>query len=183
MKVILFLADGFEEVEALTTVDYLRRVDIKVDTVAITKDKKVKGAHEIEVMADLSIDELENIEAYDGVVLPGGMPGAANLRDHAKVIETVKTLNKKEKLVAAICAAPIVLARAEIITGKELTAYPGFEEELAKGNYINKGVVLDGNIITGRGPAYAVNFAIEIVRYLLDDSKAEFLMKDILYKE
>lgn len=182
MKIVLFLAEGFEEVEALTTVDYLRRMNIEVDMVSINRNRIIKGAHDIEVITNISIEEID-IDNYDGVVLPGGMPGASNLRDNEKVIEIIKLLNEKNKLIAAICAAPIVLAKADIINGKNITSYLGFEEELISGNYINQAVVVDGNIITSRGPAYAVDFAIEIVRYLLDDENAESLMKDILYKE
>ncbi len=182
MKIVLFLADGFEEVEALTVVDYLRRMEIEVDMVSITNGSKVKGAHNIEVTVDKTIEEF-SYKDYDGVILPGGMPGASNLRDNNIVIETVKYLNENNKLIGAICAAPIVLAKAKIIKDKNITSYPGFEDVLKEGNYIVQGVVVDGNTITGRGPAYAVNFAIEIVNYLLDDDKAIELMKDILYKE
>ncbi|HEY8362738.1 MAG TPA: DJ-1 family glyoxalase III [Tissierellaceae bacterium] len=182
MKVIVFLANGFEEVEALTVVDYLRRKGIKVDTVSITDDKKVVGAHEVPVLADKLIDEINDLDSYDGVVIPGGIPGATNLRDNQRVIEIVKTLHEKGKLTAAICAGPIVLERAGIIKGKRVTSYPGFEDELKGGIYEEKSVVVDGNIITSRGPALAVDFAIEIVKYLLGEDKAEELKKGILYK-
>lgn len=181
MKVILFLADGFEEVEALTTVDYLRRMDIKVDTVSIAENKNVKGAHDVVVLADKTIEELDPVASYDGVILPGGLPGATNLRDDEKVINIIKEANEKEKLVAAICAGPIALERAGIIEGKKVTSYPGFGEELKSALYEEKPVVRDGNIVTARGPALAVDFAIEIVKYLLNEDKAEELKKDILY--
>lgn len=182
MKVIVFLANGFEEVEALTTVDYLRRKGIVVDTVSITDEKKVVGAHEVPVLADKSIDEIKDLDSYEGVIIPGGLPGATNLRDNNRVIEIVKTLYNNGKLAAAICAGPIVLARAGIINGKRVTSYPGFEAELKDGIYEEKNVVADGNIITARGPALAVDFAIEIIKYLLGVEKAEELKKDILYK-
>lgn len=182
-KVLLFLADGFEEVEALTVVDYLRRMDIEVNTVSITKDKKVKGAHDIVVIADNLISEINDIDAYDGVVIPGGMPGATNLRDNGKVIDIVKSVNEKKRLVAAICAGPMVLERAGIIKGRKVTSYPGFEDELKDGRYIEENVVKDENIITARGPVLAVDFAIEIVRYLLGEEKVVELKKDILYKD
>lgn len=182
-KVILFLAEGFEEVEALTTVDYLRRKDIKVDTISITEDKKVKGAHDIVVLADNMIKEIKDIDSYDGVIIPGGWPGAPNLRDDERVIEVVNKMNEAGKLVAAICAGPIVLERAGIIDGKKITSYPGFEEELKTGVYIEEGVVRDENIITARGPALAVDLAIEIVKYFLGEEKAEELKKNILYNK
>lgn len=181
MKVLLFLAHGFEEVEALTLVDYLRRMDIVVDTVSIKKDLKVKGAHDIWVMADKFIDDIENINSYKGAIIPGGLPGATNLRDDSRVIDIIKEMNENDKLVGAICAGPIVLERAGIIKGKNLTSYPGFEEDLKDGNHLGENVVRDGNMITSRGPALAVDFAIEIVEYLLGEEKAEELKKDILY--
>lgn len=182
MKTIVFLAEGFEEVEALTVVDYLRRMDIDVEMVSIG-EKTVKGAHGIEVVADKLIGELDVVSNYDGVIIPGGLPGASNLRDNERVIEIVKEMNKDKKLVAAICAGPIVLDKAAIIEDREVTSYPGFEDDLKNAKYVKKGVAVDGNIITARGPAYAVNFAISIVRYLLDEDKAVELEKDILYKE
>lgn len=181
MKVIVFLADGFEEVEALTVVDYLRRMDIVVETVSITEDKKVKGAHDIRVLADKNIGELKDIDSYDGVIIPGGLPGATNLRDNARVIEIVKEIDGKDKLVAAICAGPIVFERAGIIKGKKITSYPGFEDDLKDGNHLGENVVRDKNMITARGPALAVDFAIEIVDSLLGGSKVIELKKDILY--
>lgn len=178
-KILLFLAEGFEEIEALTVVDYLRRMDIGVDTCSITGEKQVKGAHEIPVLADMVLDELEKPEEYAGLVIPGGMPGATNLRDNSRVIELVKEFHKDGKLVAAICAGPIVLEEAGILEGREVTSYPGFEEEL-KGIYKEDVVVKDGNIITARGPATAVYFALEILESLSDKNRVEDLKKDIL---
>lgn len=181
MKVIVFLADGFEEVEALTVVDYLRRMNIVVDTVSITKENIVKGAHNISIFTDKTLDEIIDIDSYDAVIIPGGLPGATNLRDDQKVIDFVKKINDNRKLVAAICAGPIVLERADIIKGKNITSYPGFDKELNSGNYIEQNVVRDENIITARGPALAVDFAIEIVKYLLGEENARKLKNNILY--
>lgn len=181
MKIIVFLADGFEEVEALTVVDYLRRKDIVVETVSITEKQKVKGAHDIVVLADKRVSDIDNLELYDGAIIPGGMPGATNLRDDERVIEILKKMDEDKKLVAAICAGPIVLERAGIVEGKRVTSYPGFEDTLKNSTYIEEGVVRDGNVITSRGPAFAVDFAIEIISYLLDDEKAKELKEDILY--
>lgn len=182
MKVLVFLAEGFEEVEALTVVDYLRRANIEVDTVSIG-DKMVKGAHDIIVSADKLISEIESAGIYDAVVIPGGIPGATNLRDNDRVIEIVKSLNEEDKLLAAICAGPIVLERAGVIGGREITSYPGFEEELADCKYMEASVVRDGNIITSRGPALAVDFAIEIISYLQGERKIKEFKKGILYPE
>lgn len=181
MKVLLFLADGFEEVEAITVVDYLRRMDIVVDTISITDDLKVRGAHDINVIADKKIDDLKDINSYNGVIIPGGLPGATNLRDNNRVIEIVNKMSEDDKLLAAICAGPIVLEKAGLIKGKNITSYPGFEDDLKDGNHIGQKVVKDSNMITARGPALAVDFAIEIVGYLLGGSRAIELKKDILY--
>lgn len=181
MEIIVFLADGFEEVEALTVVDYLRRVDIEVETVSIKEGLNVKGAHNIEVLADKTIRDIEDLNEYKGVVIPGGLPGATNLRDDKRVIEIVRNLNEEEKMVAAICAGPIVLDRAGIIKGKKVTSYPGFEDKLEGSKYTEDIVAKDENIITSRGPSLAVDFAIEIVKYLLGKEKAKELEEDILY--
>lgn len=181
MNIIVFLADGFEEVEALTVVDYLRRVDIEVDMVSINREKNVKGAHGIEVIADKVIEGL-NIEEYSGAVIPGGLPGATNLQKNSHVIEIVKKMHDKEKLLAAICAGPIVLEEAGVIDDKNFTCYPGFHKEIGVGHYIDENTVKDKNVITGKGPALAIDFALEIVNYLLGRDKKEELKKDILYK-
>lgn len=180
-RVIVFLANGFEEVEALTVVDYLRRVDIQVDTVSITDEKRVKGAHDIEVIADKTIEELVHLEDYTTVVIPGGMPGASNLRDDERVTSIVKEIYEKQKLVAAICAGPIVLQKVGILDDKLVTSFPGFEDQLTGTVYTGKNVERDGNIITASGPYFAVDFAIEIVDYLLGMQKADELKESILY--
>ncbi len=182
MKIMVFLANGFEEVEALTVVDYLRRVDITVDTVSITQNREVKGSHDIPVIADKTIDQIDSTDSYEGVVIPGGMPGATNLRDNPRVIEIVKDMDKNNKLAAAICAGPIVLKQAGVIEGRKITSYPGFENQLSGGIYQEQGVVRDGNIITARGPALAVDFALAIIEYFLEKEKADELKKRILYK-
>ena len=181
MKILVFLAEGFEEVEALTVVDYLRRADVKVETVSITENQQVKGAHDIIVTADKRMSELGNSNQYDGVVLPGGMPGAANLRDNDKVIDIVQELNEDKKLVAAICAAPIILQKAGIISGREITSYPGFEDQLEGCKYSESSVVRDDNIITSRGASIAGDFAMAIVEYLFGEGKINDLKKGIAY--
>ncbi|MGI6371616.1 MAG: DJ-1 family glyoxalase III [Caldicoprobacterales bacterium] len=180
MKVIVFLANGFEEVEALTVVDYLRRMDIEAEMVSITNDRKVIGSHNIPVLADKTIEEIGNVDLYEGVVIPGGLPGATNLRGNSKVIEIVRSMHQNNKLTAAICAGPIVLEEAGIIEGRKVTSYPGFEDQLSGGIYQEEGVVRDGNIITARGPALAVYFAIKIVEYFLGEEKAKELQRNIL---
>lgn len=165
-KVAVMLADGFEEVEALTVVDIVRRVGITCDMFSISGEE-VKGAHDIVVKADKLISD--EIKEYDVIVLPGGMPGATNLRDNEEVIKLVKYFNNNNKIIGAICAAPIILGKADIIEGKNVTSYPGFEKELSKGNYLEEHVVVDGNIITSRGPATAMLFAYKILELLQCD--------------
>lgn len=179
-KVLLLLAEGFEEVEALTTVDYLRRMDIIVDTCSIKGGKRVQGAHRIVVEADRELNEINNIKNYDGIIIPGGMPGATNLRDNDKVVQLIKQYNQEGKLIGAICAGPIVLQRAGILNGKEVTSYPGFEDDLKESIYKEDLVVQDKNIITARGPAVAVYFALSLVENLVGEKKVEELKKDIL---
>lgn len=182
MKIMVLLAEGFEEVEALTVVDYLRRMDIEVDMITITDERNVKGAHDIEVVTDKELGDLD-ISKYEGVVIPGGLVGAENLKKNERVIEIVRELNHDNRLVAAICAGPIVLEEAGILGGKSYTCYPGFEDEIGQGNFKDKKVVRDGNMITSKGPALAVDFALEIVNFILGKEAKESLMKDIVYKK
>ncbi|MFW6287331.1 MAG: DJ-1 family glyoxalase III [bacterium] len=182
MTIMVPLAAGFEEIEAVSNIDVLRRAGLKVITVSLNDELMVNGAHNIMFQADGKITDI-GIDELDGIVLPGGMPGAVNLRDNGNVINIVKKLNDKNKLVAAICAAPIVLEKAGVIQSKNVTSYPGFEDELRAANYIPDMVVQDGNIITGRGPGAALEFALTIVKYLLDDEISDKLKKDMIVKD
>lgn len=181
MKVILFLADGFEEVEAITVVDYLRRVGIDIQTVSITDELLVRGSHDIKVMADQKIADLHNIDGLAGMIIPGGLPGATNLRDDQRVINFINDANKENKMIAAICAGPIVPHKAGILKDKKITSYPGLEDQLKGTLYMNAKVVRDNNIITAQGPSLAVDFAIAIVEYLLNKRSADELKESILY--
>ncbi len=163
-KVIVFLAEGFEEIEAISIIDTLRRAQISITTVSVSKDKMVKGAHNIPVEADKLFDEID-FANFDMVVLPGGMPGAKNLQDHEGVKTQVKVF-AKDKLVAAICAAPMVLGSMGLLKGKRATCYPGFEPELIEATITNEPVTVDGNITTGKGPAFAINFSLQLVETL-----------------
>ncbi len=175
-KVCVLLANGFEEIEALTVVDVLRRANIECELVSIEKEY-VTGAHNITVKADVLIDDIKNV---DMLILPGGMPGATNLRDDSRVINLIKNLLENNKKVAAICAAPIVLEKASVIDGECVTSYPGFENELKGANYKEDLVVVSGNIITSRGPATALEFAYTILKELGSD-KTETLREEMLY--
>lgn len=180
-KLLVMLADGFEEIEALTVVDILRRANVKCSMCTL-EEKEVRGTHDIKVIADISIDN-ESVKDYDGVILPGGLPGATNLRDSEKVLNLIRDYNKKDKLIAAICAAPIVLSEAGLTEGKAITSYPGFEEQLGNCLYKEDLVVRDGNIITSRGPATAMLFAYEILNYFGYKKEAENLYEGMLVKD
>lgn len=178
-KVCVLLAEGFEEIEALTVSDIMRRADVTCDLVSITGDKMVKSSHKLVVQADKLFEE--NME-YDLVVIPGGIPGATNLRDDNRVIQFIKKQNKEGKLIGAICAGPIVLGRAELTEGKSMTSYPGYEDELPNCEYLEEAVVVDGNIITSRGPATAMAFSYKLLEKLGYENKVESISSGMLYK-
>ncbi len=180
-KVLIPLAAGFEEIEAVTNIDVLRRASIDVVTVSLDS-LDVLGDHDIPITADKKIDEI-NIDEFDGIVLPGGMPGAGNLRDNAKVLEYVRKIDGKNGLVAAICAAPMVLEAADLLEGKNATSYPGFGKEMQSCNYKEDRVVIDGNIITARGPGVAMEFALTIVEYLRDKEYADDLRDSMIVEK
>lgn len=175
------MADGCEEIEALTVVDIARRAGIEVAMISITGEKTVKGAHGIDFNTDIPA-EFMDFEMLDGIVLPGGMPGTLNLGANKYVLQTIIDFNCKDKLVSAICAAPSVLGEAGLLKGKRATSYPGFEDKLIGAKTSTNPVVVDGNIITSRGMGTAIEFALEIVRYLLDDKNADELGKSIIWK-
>jgi 4-methyl-5(b-hydroxyethyl)-thiazole monophosphate biosynthesis len=161
MKAIVPIAEGFEEIEAITIVDILRRADIDVTTASLNKNP-VKGSHGIPVKADSIIKELDMVD-FNCIVLPGGMPGSENLKMNDTVLSFIKHIYSKGGYIAAICAAPIVLGQAGVLYGKNVTCFPGYEGELIDANYIEKPVVVDGSVITGRGVGCAIPFALEIV--------------------
>ena len=181
-KVAVMLANGFEEIEALSIVDIMRRANIKCDMVSI-KNEMVNGSHGIIVKADKNIKNIEKY-SYDMIVLPGGLPGADYLRDCDELITWIKDFAvKQDKYIAAICAAPQVLAKANVIKGKRVTSYPGsvFYDILKEGKYSDDLVVVDGNIITSRGPATAIPFAYKLLEVL--GVNVEGLKKGMLYNE
>ena len=177
-KVLVFLADGFEEIEALSVVDVMRRADLKCDLCSI-KDEYVRGTHNIIVKSDCIIDDV-NQDDYDAIVLPGGLPGADNLLDE-RVKNMAINLNAKGKIVAAICAAPQTLEAFGLLDDKKCTSYPGFIKGRDKVNYLeNQLVVVDQNIITSRGPATALEFGFKILEELGYSGKAKSIKEDML---
>ncbi len=173
--VLVFLAPGFEEVEALAPIDILRRGEVDVKTVAVNNSLVVKGAHHVGIEADMLIEELDDNCAPLAIVLPGGMPGASNLYNSNKVVTLVKKQSTSGKLLAAICASPgVVLAQAGILEGKKATAYPSFEQYFpSSAEHKPESVVVDGNIITSQGPAYSLYFGLAILRALKGDATAK----------
>ena len=170
--VYLFLADGFEEIEALTPIDMLRRAKIDVTSVSINETRKVIGAHNIEVFADKTISEV-NIENIDAVILPGGLPGADNLRLNEKVQAFIDAAAKDSKLICAICAAPRILGEKGLLVGKKAICYPGFEQYLTGAEIAECGCVRDGNIITAKAMGKSIDFAHAIIEALTDKQTAD----------
>ena len=176
-KVAVILADGFEEIEALTVVDVLRRANITCHMVGF--EAQVTGSHAIQVQADRVFDG--DLSEYDMIVLPGGMPGSAHLRDNEQLIAELQKFEQVGKKVAAICAAPIVLNRAGLLKDKGFTCYDGVQEQIADGYYRKETVVVDGQLTTSRGPATALAFAYNLVEQLGGDADA--LREAMLYRD
>lgn len=169
--IYVFLADGFEEIEALATVDILRRADIKTLTVGIGT-KAPTGTHGIKVETDITEAEA-TANGLDGVVLPGGLPGAWNLKASGKVEELTRYCNENGKLVSAICAAPSVLGDWGLLSGKKAICYPGFEDKLTGAEIIDAPAFLDGMTVTGKGAGATIEFALQIVAVLKGEAEAE----------
>lgn len=161
----ILLADGFEEVEAIAPLDVLRRADMEVKTVGVT-GRSVTGAHGIEIKADLSIEDVRET-IPDGVILPGGMPGTLNLQKNADVQTLLQTCFAQKKLIAAICAAPMIIGELGMLSGKRATCFPGFEDSLNDAILLDDGVVRDGSFITAKGAGVALKFGAAIVDYFL----------------
>ncbi len=179
-KTGVFLAEGFEEIEGLTVVDILRRAGIDVVTISVMGQKEVCGSHKITVLADALFEEV-NFEEYEGIVLPGGMPGTTNLGGHSGVNQIIKSFAEQGKLVAAICAAPSVLGQAGILEGKKAACYPGFEDKLTGAEVTFEEVAEDGNVITSRGMGTAIPFGLRLTAYFTTEQKAKELAEAIIY--
>ena len=167
MKIVyVFLADGFEEVEAITVVDILRRAEVEVLTVGVGS-KTLVGAHDIVVQADIDICELAMDNNIEMIVLPGGMPGVYNLKKSKKVIEVLRYANNNGIYIAAICAAPTILGEQNMLYERQAVCFPGMEEELLGAKVVNNNVVVDGNIVTGKNMEAALEFANTLVGLLV----------------
>jgi 4-methyl-5(b-hydroxyethyl)-thiazole monophosphate biosynthesis len=165
MKALVFLATGFEELEAVGTIDILRRGDIETITVSVTGHKTVTGVHGIPVIADKLFEDID-CSHFDALVLPGGGPGSENLNKHEGLRKELIKAFENNQLLAAICASPRVFGSLGLLKGKKATCYPGIEPELTGATIIEEPAVTDHNIITGRGPGLVFDFGLEIVRYL-----------------
>ncbi|HYX37439.1 MAG TPA: DJ-1 family glyoxalase III [Oligoflexus sp.] len=177
-QVAVLLADGFEEIEAITIVDVLRRADVQVRTLAL-KDKTVRGAHGISVQAD-GLLEQDHGQNWDLVVLPGGQPGANTLRDDPRVASLIERQLGQNRKVAAICAAPIALGAHGMLKGRHATCYPGFEDQLRDAKLSVDAVVVDKEITTSRGPGTAMSFALNLVEQLKGKQQADSVRKGML---
>lgn len=178
-RVNIYLAEGFEEIEAITVVDTLRRAEIDARMISITDREIVTGAHGIIVTADEIFEKADNVGA-DMIVLPGGMPGTRYLGEHKGLREVILDFTEKNKPIAAICAAPSILGKLGLLSKKKAVCYPGFEETLKGATVSEEIVTQDGNFITSRGPGTAIYFALSLVELLADKEAEEELREGMI---
>lgn len=179
MKGYVFLAEGFEEIEAVTVVDVLRRAGLTITTVSVSGAREVTGSHGIPVIADELFEYVDH-DGADLLILPGGMPGTKHLAEHRKLGELLLRYHEQGRRIAAICAAPIVLGGLGILTGKTATCYPGNEPQLTGAQLSHAAVVTDGNIVTSRGAGTALAFALELVALTAGPEKAKNLREGMV---
>lgn len=176
--VYAFLADGFEEVEALMVVDILRRADIETVMVSIKDEYEVKSSHNVVVKADSLIKDID-FDKAELIFLPGGIPGTPNLAKCEKLVKNIMDFNEKGKRIAAICAAPSILGELGILEGKVASCYPGFEEYLKGATYKREKVITDGNITTSRGLGSALDLGLELVTLLKNKEESDMIAEKI----
>lgn len=170
----VFLADGFEEIEAITPIDLLRRAGVEVTTISIGDSLEVKGSHGVTVIADRLFSGVETSPLPSAVVLPGGGEGAKNLANHEGLVSLIKKQFSEGALVAAICASPaVVLSKCGVLEGKNWTCYPGMEKDLSCGTHRPERVVCDGNLITSRGAGTAIEFSLALIERLVSKAASE----------
>ena len=179
-NVLVALAPGFEEIETITVVDILRRAGAKV-FLAGTVEGAIEGSRGVRIIADMALESAVS-QNWDLLVLPGGQPGTDNLKKHSVVVELIQKLHEEHKLIAAICAAPLVLQSAGILKDNTITSHPSVEEKLNAINYSQERVVVDGNIITSRSPGTAMEFAMKLVELLFGKERMEVVNKGVLAK-
>lgn len=177
-KVLVPLAEGFEEIEAVTVIDILRRAGAEVVTAGLLT-REVTGSRKIRLTADCLLDEV-NEQTFDLVVLPGGQPGVDHLRADSRILRLVKERHERRELLGAICAAPLILRDAGIIAGKTLTSYPSVKDELPGCSYEEQRVVCDGWIVTSRAPGTALEFSLQLAGILMGKDKAGEIARQVL---
>lgn len=175
----MFFATGYEEVEALTVVDILRRAGVNINMVSVTGELEVVSSHGVTVRMDKLFEEID--DSADMIVLPGGMPGTLNLKAHVGLKDMINRYNENGKYLAAICAAPTVYGELGLLQGKNATCYPGMEDGLLGAEKKTDSVVVDGNFITSRGLGTAIDFGLKIVSILIDQATADDLANKIVY--
>ena len=174
----VFLAKGFEEIEALTPVDILRRGGVEVVTVGVG-GREIEGSHHITVLADIAASELKSLDGTEGVVLPGGMPGTRNLEKNKTVINTVTYCAERKLVIGAICAAPSILGHMGIVKDRKVTVFPGFERDMFDAQLDEVYVVRDGNLVTARGMGVSTEFALELLALLKGQATADKIRASI----
>ena len=179
-KAAVFFGEGFEEVEALTQVDLLKRAGIDVVMVSITDNEFVKGTHGVTIKCDMSIDK-NKLKDADAIILPGGMPGTLNLKNHDGVRYVVKQYAKEGRYVGAICAAPTILKSLGVLEGRRATCYPGVEDEMEDVVLTETAVVVDENIITSQGVGTAIDFGLKLIEILDGEEKAKEIADSIVF--
>lgn len=165
-KIAIFMAVGFEEIEAISTIDVLRRGGMEVDLISVSGNEDVEGGHGISVKCHHQFYNVD-FEDYDVLVLPGGMPGTDNLNKHEGLTGLLPKVMKNGKKIAAICAAPMILGQLGLLEGKNVVCYPGFEEHLKGAIVSENSVVRDGHLITAKGAGVAISFGLEILKWFL----------------
>ena len=180
-KVYTFFATGFEEVEALTVVDLLRRAGVSVNMVSVTGEDTVVGSHNIGINMDSKFDDNDYSDG-DLFFLPGGMPGTTNLLAHEGLCKLLVSKCEEGRRLAAVCAAPSVFGQLELLKGKKATCYPGFEDKLLGADTVTDSVVTDGNITTSRGMGTSIDLGLELITLLCDEETAITIGKGIIYK-
>ena len=179
-KVYQFRADGTEEIEALTTIDVLRRGGVEALMVSITGSEYITSSHGIEIKCDMTIEEADLRDA-DFLLLPGGLPGSTNLLEHTGVREALMKQAADGGRIGAICAAPMVLGDLGLLRGKRATCYPGFEKYMDGADYTEDIFTVDGNVITGCGPAATLPYAYAILEMLTDKETADGLREGMMF--
>jgi len=179
-NVAVHLAEGFEEIEAVSIIDVLRRADIETIVVSVSGSLDVTGAHGLGIKADKLFEEID-YKNTEMIILPGGMPGASNLNDHSGLRSKIKEFNKEGKPLGAICAAPMVFGSTGVIQDKNATCFPGFEDRLTGAKVTGSEVEVAGKIVTGKGPGVAIKFALQIVEMLKGKKVRDEVAEKMIY--